>query len=107
VEKSRAGVNQYPSYLTESRGWNNSPLIWIGERHLGYPLWLGVLQCMSSVLGTEKETPKRVALASRIMKSSWSRRMLPIYDKEATVWQKSYTYESINHREILRCSGAT
>jgi len=27
VEESRAGVNQYPSHLSESRGRNSSPLI--------------------------------------------------------------------------------
>ena len=107
VEESRAGVNQYLSHLNESRGWNISPLIRTGERHLGDLLWLGVLQCISSVLGTEKETPRRAALASRILKSSWSRRMLPLCDREATDRQKSSTYQIISPRGMLKCSGAT
>jgi len=61
AEESRAGVNQYPSHLSELRGRKSSPLISMGERHLGEFLWLGVLHCMSSVLATEKETPVRRA----------------------------------------------
>jgi len=53
---SGAGVNQYPRYRTESPGWNSSPLICLGERHFGECLCLGVRQCMSSILETEKET---------------------------------------------------
>lgn len=54
AEESKAGVNQYLYNGTESREWNSSPLIWMGEAHLGECLWLGVLLCISSVLRTEK-----------------------------------------------------
>jgi len=37
----------------------------MGERHFGEFLWLGVLQCMSSILATEKETSIWRPLASR------------------------------------------
>jgi len=70
-------VNQYPSPRTELLGRNNSPLIWIGEAHFGEFLWLGVLQCISSVFATEKEMPRRDALLSSLSKSCWSLRMLP------------------------------
>jgi len=63
----------------------------MGERHFGEFLWLGVLQCMSSVLATEKETPMRRALASGLSKSSWRGRMLPLYEGEVAVRAKSST----------------
>jgi len=59
------------------------------ERHLGEFLWLGVFQCMSSGLATEKETPMRRALASSFSKSSWRRWILPLYKGEAVVRAKS------------------
>jgi len=64
TEESKAGVNQYLCHGTELCEWNSSPLIWTREAHLGEGLWLGVLQCISSVLGTEKQMPRRDALAS-------------------------------------------
>jgi len=67
----------------------------MGERHLGEFFWLGVLQCMSSVLATEKETPMRRASASSFSNSFWRRRMLPLYEGEAAVRAKSSTYEII------------
>ena len=85
------GVNQYPSHRTESRGPNCSPFIWMGERHFGECLWLGVLQCMSSVLWTEKDTPSPRALASSVPKSFCSRRMMQRYEREATMRAKSST----------------
>jgi len=45
--------------------------------HFGECLWLGVLQWISSVFATEKETPKRDAFHSSLSNSSWSRRILP------------------------------
>jgi len=107
AEGSRAWVNQYPSQRTESLGWNISPLIWIGEVHLGECLWLGVLQCISSVFGTEKEIPSRDALISSLPKSSWRRRMFPRYERDATVRAKSSTYDTIRPRGIPKCKGST
>ena len=71
-------MNQDPSHLSESRGRNSAPLISMGENHCDEVLRLGVLQCMSSVLTTEKETPMRRALASSLSKSFWRRRILPL-----------------------------
>ena len=65
------------------------------ERHPGEFLWLGVLQCISSVLATEKETPMRRAVASSFSKCSWRWRMLPLYEGEVAVRGKSSTYEII------------
>ena len=107
AEGSRAGVNQFPSPRTESLGWNTSALIWIGEVHFGECLWLGVLQCMSSVFGTEKEIPRRDTLISSFSKRSWRRRMFPQYERDATVRAKSSTYDIIRPRRILKCRGAT
>ena len=64
VPGSRAGVTQYPSHRTELLGSNTATLSWIGETHFGECLWLGVLQCRSSVFATEKETPRRDAFPS-------------------------------------------
>jgi len=106
-EESRAGVNQYPSDLSESRGRNGSPFISMGERHFGEFLWLGVVQCMSCVLVTEKETPMWRALASSFSKSSWRRWMLTLYEGEVAVRAKSSTYEIIRPRGTLKWKGET
>jgi len=70
AEESRAGMNQYLRHRTESRGQKSSPLIGMGERHFRECLWLGDLQCMSSLCATEKEIPRLRAFASRFSKSS-------------------------------------
>ena len=106
AEESRAGVNQYPSHGTKWRGRNSSPLIWMGERHFGVCLWLGVLQCMSSILTMEKETPRGRALASSLAKSSWRWGMLPGYEREGAVRVKSCRYEIIRPRGIQKWRGA-
>jgi len=66
----RAGVNQYPSHLTTLEGWKRWPSTSIeaveGARGV---LWLGVRQWMSSVLGTENDTPMSWPLAAMVVKS--------------------------------------
>jgi len=57
----------------------------MGERHFGECLWLVVLQSMSSVLATEKETPRQKAFASNFSKSSWRQWILPQYKRKAAV----------------------
>jgi len=79
----------------------------MGERHLGEFLRLEVLQCMSSVLSTEKEMPRLMAFPSSLSKSSWRRRMLPRYEREAAVRAKSSTYEISRHRGTLKSRGET
>ena len=81
-----------PSHQTESRGLNISTLIWIGEGRLRERLWLVVLQCISYVFGTEKEMPRRDALASSFSKSSWSQWILPGWERDAIVMAKLSTY---------------
>ena len=54
-------------------------------------LWLGGLQCMSSVLGVENLTSSWLALAVRVRKRAWRRRMLVRCESEATVREKSST----------------
>jgi len=79
----------------------------MGEMHFAEFLWLRVLQCMSSVLATEKETPMARALASSFAKSSWRRWMVPLYEGEAVVMAKSSTYEISRPRGILKWRGET
>ena len=86
----RAGVNQYPSHLTTLEGWNrwpSSPMRAIE----GGDLCLGVRQWISSVFGTEKDTPMSLPLAATVLKSPCSLRMLPLREGEATVIEKSST----------------
>jgi len=77
------------------------------ERHFGEFLWLGVLQGMSSVLATEKETPMQRALASSLLKSLWSQRMLPLYEGEAAGRAKSSMYEIIRPQGTWNWRGGT
>jgi len=57
----RAGESQYPSHLVTREGWKRCPSSSMGADAWGV-LWLGVRQCMSSVLETENETPKPLPL---------------------------------------------
>jgi len=86
----RAGVNQYPSHLMRWEGWKNCPPSSIGAVEGGV-LWLRVRQWMSSVLGTEKETPMSRPLEAMVEKGPWSRRMFPLWEVEPTVTEKSST----------------
>ena len=70
-----AGVNQYPSHLTTSEGRNRWPSSSM-EAVEGGVLWLGVRQWMSSVFGTEKDTPMFWPFVDMVWKSSCRRRML-------------------------------
>ena len=54
-------------------------------------LWYGVHQCMSSVLGMEKETPRSLPLPAICVNVFCKRQMLPGWDSEATVIEKSST----------------
>jgi len=83
--------NQYPSYRTESRVSKLSPLICSREMHFGECLWLGVLRRISSVFGTEKEIPGQDALDWSFSKRSWRRRMLPRYERDATLMARLST----------------
>ena len=103
--KGRCEPIPEPSYRVA--GVDGSFLIWSGGRHLEECLWLWVLQCMSSVLRTEKDMTRRRALASRVPKSFWRRQMFPQYEREATVRAKSSKYEIIRPQGILKCTGAT
>jgi len=86
----RAGVNQYPSHLTTLDGWKRCPSRSMGAIE-GGDLWLGVRQWMSSVLGTEKDTPMSRPFAATVLRSLCSLRMLPLWVWEATVIEKSST----------------
>jgi len=78
VDVDRDGVNQYPNHRRESRGWKGSPSRYIGERHHCECLWLGLLQCISSDLGTEKDINKWTALAWMVLNSLSRRQMFPL-----------------------------
>jgi len=73
----KAGVNQYPSHLPTLEGWKRWPSSLIGAVEGGV-LWLGVRQWISSVLGTEKDTPMSRPLVAMVEKSRYRRRMLPL-----------------------------
>ena len=73
----RAEVNQYPSHLTTLEGWNRCPSSSIGAVEGGV-LWLRVCQWISSVLGTEKDTPMSRPFVDMVDKSPCMRRMLPL-----------------------------
>ena len=59
----------------------------------GGALSLWVRQWMSSVFGTEKETSSSLALRARFRNKCCRRLMLDRCDGEATVREKSSTYE--------------
>ena len=64
-----------------------------GERGGDLSLW--VRQWMSSVFGTEKETSSAEALREISRKRPCRRRMLDLCDGDATVREKSSTYETM------------
>jgi len=70
-------VNQYPSHLTTTEGRKRWPSNSIRALE-GGDLWLGVRQWISSVLGTEKDTPMSRPLFAMVEKSLCRRRMLPL-----------------------------
>ena len=72
-----AGGNQYPSHLTTLEGWKRWPSSAMGAIE-GGDLWLGVRQWMSTVFGTEQDTPMSRPLAATVLKSLSSLRMLPL-----------------------------
>jgi len=86
----KEGVNQYPSHLTTWEGrkrWFSSS---IGACKGGV-LWLGVRQWMSSVLGTEEDTPMSRPFAAMVEKRLCKRDMLPVEEGEAPVIKRSST----------------
>jgi len=86
----RAGVNQYSSHLTTLEGWKSRPSSSIGAVEGGV-LWLGVRQWMSSVFGTEKDTPMFGPLVAMVEKCLCKRRMFPLWEGKATVIKRSST----------------
>jgi len=90
VDVDRVGVNQYPNHRRQSPGWKISPSNTISERHNCVCHWLGV-QCMSSVLRTEKDMRRRAALAWIVLNSSCSRWIFSRYEREAAGRAKSST----------------
>jgi len=102
----RVGVNQYPSHLTTLEGWKREPSSSMGAVEGGV-LWLGVCQWMSLGLGPEKNTPMPGPLAARVVKSLCRLRILPLWEGETTVIEKSSTYEIISPLGIDMCRGET
>jgi len=83
----RAGVNKYPNHLTTWEGWESCPSSSIGAVEGGV-LWLGVRQWISSVLGTEKDTPMSPPLAAMVEKNPRSRSIFPLWEAEATMIER-------------------
>ena len=102
----RAAVNLYPSHFTIFEGWKRWPSSAIGAVEGGV-LWLGVRQWMSSVLGAEKDMPMSRPFAAMVEKALCSWRMLPLWEGEATVIEKSSTYEIMRPLGIDMGSGVT
>jgi len=57
-------------------------------------------------LGTKKDTPMSRPFAARVGKRLWSWCMLPLWEGEATVIEKSSTYEIRRPLSIDMCGGA-
>jgi len=77
--KVRAGVNQYPSHLTTPEVWKGWPSSSIGAAEGGVRS-LGVRQWISSVLGTEKDSPMSRPLADMVENTLWWWRTLPLWE---------------------------
>ena len=78
----------------------------MGERE-GGDLSLWVRQWMSSVFGTEKETSSSAAFREMFRKRPCRRRMLHLCDGDATVREKSSTYETMTPVGMRKWRGAT
>ena len=78
----------------------------MGER-AGGDLLLWVRQWMSSVFGKEKETSSSEALREMVEKRLCRRRMLDLCDGDATVREKSSTYETMMPFGMRKWRGAT
>jgi len=102
----RAGVNQYSSHLTTPEGWKRWSSSSIGAVDGGV-LWLGVRQWISSLLGTEKETPISRPFVDMMEKSPCRWRMFSLWEVEATVREKWSTYEIMRPLGIDMWRGAT
>jgi len=102
----RVGVNQYPSHMTTLEGWKWWPSSSTGAVEGGV-LWLRVRQWISWVLGTKKDTPMSRPFAAMMVKSPCGCHMLPLWEGEATVIQKSSTYETMKPLGINMCRGTT
>jgi len=70
-------VNEYPSHLATWEGWKSCPSSSMGavEREV---IWLGVCQWMSSVFGTEKNTPMLRPPVSNVEKGFCNWCMFPL-----------------------------
>jgi len=62
---------------------------------------------MSSVLGTEKDTPMSRPFAAMLEKSSCRRHRFLLEEGEATVIEKSSTYGTMRPLGMDMCRGAT
>jgi len=80
-------VNLYPSHLTTFEGWKRWPPSSIGAVEGGV-LWLAVRQLISSVLRTEEDMPMSRPFVAMVENSLCRQRMLPQWDREATVIEK-------------------
>ena len=76
-------------------------------RERGGDISLWVHKWMSSVFGTEKETSNAEAFRETPRKRLWWRRMLDLCDGNATVREKSPTYETMMPVGIRKWRGAT
>jgi len=62
---------------------------------------------MSSVFGTEKDTPMAWPLLAMMEKNPCNRRMFPVWEGKATVIENSSMYETIRPLGTDMCIGAT
>jgi len=71
-------------------GWKRDLSKEMGALECG-DLWKGVRQWMSSVFGTEKETPISLPFLEMLVRSLCRRRMFSLCESDATVMEESST----------------
>ena len=102
----RLWSNQKPSQRTEVEGVISWPPSWIGEKGAG-DLCLWVSQWITSVFSGANGTEMDVPWVTRESKATISFCEFCSYEVEATVREKSSTYDKQNDMPFEACRGAT
>ena len=106
IKPVRLWSNQKPSQRTEVEGVIDWPPNWMGEKGAG-DLCLQVSQWITSVFSGAKGTWMDAPWVVRESNAAISLREFCSYDVEATVKEKSSTYDRRKDIPSRACSGAT